>query len=218
MSGDEMSGVEMSGDEMSCNLLNVLSIVQQFCIQIRSQGLDILIGKRTQSWMLWFFPLWMLSFYLACMVTAKMLKLWKIFTATGKSLLEALIFHQLTHIPSSNLERTCCVQKLFMTFRTVFVHNMFSPCSAKRRASDKDLPVQSKHVRRNAIFMARKKTFTIPMQVQLVHLSLPRQKKSQEILETCCQSRPMYRTSNRRQLMYTNLHQWRNKCCPCLNT
>ena len=24
----------------------------------------------------------------------------------------------------------------------IFVHNMFSPCSAKRRASDKDLPVQ----------------------------------------------------------------------------
>ena len=44
-------------------------------------------------------------------------------------------------IPSSNLERTCCVQKLFLTFRTIFVHNLFSPCSAKRRASDKDLPV-----------------------------------------------------------------------------
>ena len=26
-------------------------------------------------------------------------------------------------------------------FRTIFVHNKFSPCSAKRRASDKDLPV-----------------------------------------------------------------------------
>ena len=73
-------------------LLNVLSILQQFCIQIRSQGLDILIGRRTQSWMLWFFPLWMLSFYLACKVTAKMLELWKIFTTTGKSLSEALIF------------------------------------------------------------------------------------------------------------------------------
>ena len=44
-------------------------------------------------------------------------------------------------IPSSNLGRTCCVQKLFLTFRTILVHNMFSPCSAKRRASDKDLPV-----------------------------------------------------------------------------
>ena len=46
-------------------------------------------------------------------------------------------------IPSSNLERTCCVQELFMTFRTIFVHNMFFRCSTKRRASDKDLPVYS---------------------------------------------------------------------------
>ena len=37
--------------------------------------------------------------------------------------------------PSSNLGRTCCLQKLFLTFRTIFVHNMFSPCS------EKDLPV-----------------------------------------------------------------------------
>jgi hypothetical protein len=37
--------------------------------------------------------------------------------------------------------RTCCVQKLFLTFRTVYAHNMFSPCPAKIRASDKDLPV-----------------------------------------------------------------------------
>ena len=78
---------------------------------------------------------------------------------TGKSLSEALIFAstnplydgrlfielqvQCMKIPSSNLGRTCCVQKLFPTFRTIFVHNMFSPCSAKRRASDKDLPVQT---------------------------------------------------------------------------
>ena len=52
---------------------------------------------------------------------------------------------QYMKIPSSNLERTCFVQKLFLTFRTTFVHNMFSPFSAKRRASDKDLPVSSKH-------------------------------------------------------------------------
>ena len=69
-------------------------------------------------------------------------------------------------IPISNLWRSCCVQKLFLTFRTIFVHNMFSQCSelgifpywtcnsmnnmssycglldAKIRASDKDLPVQ----------------------------------------------------------------------------
>ena len=77
---------------------------------------------------------------------------------TGKSLSEALIFAstnpqydnrlfielqvQYMKIPSSNLGRTCCVQKFFLTFRTIFEHNIFSPCSAKRRASDKDLPVR----------------------------------------------------------------------------
>ena len=71
----------------------------------------------------------------------------------GKLLSEALIFAsinpqyddelqvQYMKIPSSNLGRTCCVQTLFLTFRTIFVHNMFSPYSAKRRSSDKDLPV-----------------------------------------------------------------------------
>jgi hypothetical protein len=79
---------------------------------------------------------------------------------TGKSLSEALIFAstnpqnddrlfielqvQYMKIPCSNLGRTCCVQKLFLTFRTIFVHNMFSPCSAKRRASDIDSPVSPK--------------------------------------------------------------------------
>jgi len=54
---------------------------------------------------------------------------------------------QYMKIPSLNLERACCVQKLFPTFRTIFVHNMFSSCSAKRRASDKDLPVnKSQHL------------------------------------------------------------------------
>ena len=67
---------------------------------------------------------------------------------TGKSFSEALIFAstnpqnddrlfnelqvQYMKIPSSNLGRTCCVQKLFLIFRTIFVHNMFSPCSAKK--------------------------------------------------------------------------------------
>ena len=50
-------------------------------------------------------------------------------------------------IPSSNLRRTCCAQKLFLTFRTIFVHSMFSPCSAKRRTSDKDLPVTNEWVK-----------------------------------------------------------------------
>ena len=80
-------------------------------------------------------------------------------TYAGKSLSEALIFAstnpqyddrllielqvQYMKIPSSNLGRTCCVQKLFLTFRTIFAHNMYSSCSAKRRAtSDKDLPLQ----------------------------------------------------------------------------
>ena len=39
--------------------------------------------------------------------------------------------------------RTCCEQKLFLTFRTISVHNMFSPSSEKRRYSDKDLLVNS---------------------------------------------------------------------------
>ena len=81
----------------------------------------------------------------------------KTYIATGKSLSEALIFAstnpqnddklfielqvQYMKIPSSNLGRTCCVQKLFLTFRTIFVHIILYPCSAKRRASDKDLPV-----------------------------------------------------------------------------
>ena len=42
---------------------------------------------------------------------------------------------------AENRERTCCVEKLILTFRTIHVHNMFSPCSAKIRATDKDLPV-----------------------------------------------------------------------------
>ena len=60
---------------------------------------------------------------------------------TGKSLSEAFIFAstnpqydnklfielqvQFMKIPSLNLGRTCCVQKLFQTFRTIFVYNMF---------------------------------------------------------------------------------------------
>ena len=76
---------------------------------------------------------------------------------SGKCLSEALIFASInpqyddrlfielqvkyTKIPSSDLGRTFCVQKLFLTFRTIFLHYMFFPCSAKRRASDKDLPV-----------------------------------------------------------------------------
>ena len=35
---------------------------------------------------------------------------------------------------SSNLGKTCCVQNLFLAFRSIFVHNMFSPYSAKRKS------------------------------------------------------------------------------------
>ena len=88
---------------------------------------------------------------------------------TGKSLSEALIFEsinpqyddrlfiksqvQCMKIPSSNLGRTCCVKNLFLTFRTIYVHNMFFPCSAKRRASDKDLPVQAKKTSASMTFL-----------------------------------------------------------------
>ena len=33
------------------------------------------------------------------------------------------------------------IMLIILTFRTIFVHNLFSPCSTKRRVSDKDLPV-----------------------------------------------------------------------------
>ena len=72
----------------------------------------------------------------------------------GKSLSEALIFAstnlqyddrlfielqvQYMKIPFQNMERTCCVQKLFLTFRIISVHNMYSPCSPKRRFTCKN--------------------------------------------------------------------------------
>ena len=48
---------------------------------------------------------------------------------------------QYMKIPSSEHWEKRCVQKLILTFRTIYVYNMFSPFSAKIRASDKDLPV-----------------------------------------------------------------------------
>ena len=88
---------------------------------------------------------------------------------TGKSLSEAPIFAstnpqydnrlfielqvQYMKIQSSNLGRTCCVQKLFLTFKTIFIHNMFSPCSAKIRASDKDSPVLFKYLISTTLFL-----------------------------------------------------------------
>ena len=51
-----------------------------------------------------------------------------------------------------NMGRTCCVQILVLTFRTIFVHKLFSPCSAKRRASDKDLPVNGLFIKQKYLF------------------------------------------------------------------
>ena len=43
---------------------------------------------------------------------------------------------------SDHVEYTYCFIFVFiLTFRTIYVHNMFSPCFEKIRASDKDLPV-----------------------------------------------------------------------------
>ena len=77
--------------------------------------------------------------------------LWLAFS-TGKSLSEDLIFawtiwRQIVHWITSSMHENYKLkprENMFLTFRTIFVHNMFSPCSAKRRASDKDLPVMAK--------------------------------------------------------------------------
>ena len=58
---------------------------------------------------------------------------------TGKSLSEALIFAS-TNPQYDRLFFALQVQ--YMKFRTIYVYNMFSPCSTKIRASDKDLPVK----------------------------------------------------------------------------
>ena len=57
----------------------------------------------------------------------------------GKSLSEALIF-ELTN-PQYDDILFIELQVLILAFRTIYVHNMFSLCSAKIRASDKDLSV-----------------------------------------------------------------------------
>ena len=95
-----------------------------------------------------------------CMSSKLFFLLLRLFFSTSiqVNLCQKLLFlHQLTHnvktdcllnykfntlkSQAQNMGRTCCVQKLFLTFRTISVHKMFSPCSAKIRASDKDLPV-----------------------------------------------------------------------------
>ena len=96
--------------------------------------------KRCEFWTKWVFSLTTL------MIIEFGINCWKIRNQLVQVNIYQKLFIELQvqclKIPSLNLGRTCCVQKLFLTFRTIFVYNMFSQCSAKRRASDKDLPVQ----------------------------------------------------------------------------
>ena len=49
--------------------------------------------------------------------------------------------------------RTCCVQKLILTFRTIYVHNI--------RASDKDLPVRGGSAQTEQLTYSAKMGFLI---------------------------------------------------------
>ena len=57
---------------------------------------------------------------------------------TGKSLSEALIFALINPHYDDRL-----FIELQGQYLKIYVYNMFSPCSAKIRASDKDLPVSA---------------------------------------------------------------------------
>ena len=111
----------------------------------------------TKPWIyIWFVKKWR---HLVCRTgrrgcTGKFLSEAHIFASTNPQYDDRLFIElrvQYMKIASSehgeNMSRTCCVHKLFfvcvLTFRTIFVHNIFYPCSAKRRASDKDLPVKN---------------------------------------------------------------------------
>ena len=73
-------------------------------------------------------PFWRKNWKNASFHTGKSLSEFLIFASTNPQYDERLFIElqvQYMTIPSSNLGRTCCVQKL--TFRKIFVHNMFSP-------------------------------------------------------------------------------------------
>ena len=76
------------------------------------------------------------------------------------------ILVQYMKIPNLNMGRTCCVQKSFLTFRTIFVHNMFSSCSAKRRTSDKDLPVLKMFLKTITDYWAKHKELCVADNLQ----------------------------------------------------
>ena len=68
-------------------------------------------------------------------VTSKSLSGALIFASTNPQYDDRLFIElqvQYMKILNSNLGRTCCVQKLFLTFRTVFVHNKF-PMFCKKK-------------------------------------------------------------------------------------
>ena len=67
---------------------------------------------------------------------------------TGKSLSEALLFVEL----GENMLCAEIVSDIQNNFCTQ-VHNMFSPCSTKRRASDKDLHVLYKLGKKKTTFI-----------------------------------------------------------------
>ena len=72
---------------------------------------------------------WFASFYLCMQSTGKSLSEALIFASTNPQYDNILFIElpvQYMKIPSSNLGRTCCVQKLFWISETISVHNMFS--------------------------------------------------------------------------------------------
>ena len=116
-------------------------------------------------------------------------------------------------IPSSNLGNTCCIQKLFLTFRTIFVHNMISPCSAKRRASDKDLPVSCLLIIFPIfIFQARRS----PQYCQWETCTKVQRYRyrSHEISGTSQQKKITCRLPNNRRQIQQRVERRQNRCAP----
>ena len=69
------------------------------------------------------------------MVAGKSLSEYFIFTSTNPQYDNRFFIElqvQYMKIPCSNLGRTCCVQKLFLTFRTIFVQNILSMFCKKK--------------------------------------------------------------------------------------
>ena len=63
-------------------------------------------------------------------------------------------------------------------FWTIYVHNKFSPCSTKRRASDKDLTVQVHQPLILLILVHQMMVQHILTQLQTIHLAVPKNQKT----------------------------------------